>query len=228
MNAPSCPQFDALHSLDWTDLVEVGARTHTVLEELTGHGGRLLLDLLERLPAQRDLLGLCERLPFMDKLVLWQAAGSAVRLRAHVFRPGYADWPHNHRFTFTSRIVHGCYLHRVFAESVLESQDEPSCWQPLAVRHERPGDEYVMHHEAVHSLTVLDTTVSLVLRGPIVKPSAVLVNGSTGERGSLLGSDREPARLRAEKQMDAATVAEVATEIRSAVGTAPEHRRSVA
>jgi hypothetical protein len=50
----------------------------------------------------------------MRKLVLHDDADLGVRLRLHLYRGGFFDRPHNHRWSFASRILHGGYRHRLF------------------------------------------------------------------------------------------------------------------
>jgi len=54
---------------------------------------------------------------FMYKLVLYNAAELAVRLRLHVYQAGFFDRPHNHRWSFASHILRGGYVHRIFGSA---------------------------------------------------------------------------------------------------------------
>jgi predicted metal-dependent enzyme (double-stranded beta helix superfamily) len=214
LSKPAVAAVGPLRELDWTDGTTASASSHTVLHWLTRNSSRVLLALLDQLEQRPELHGLCEHLDFMDKLVLWTAPEGSSRLRLHVFRPGYVDWPHNHRFDFVSRILSGRYLHRIYPEAVLTSKSSPAQWTPLMTRVERPGSEYLLQHDAVHAVTATTTTISVAVRGPIVKQRAIVLNGQTGARVDLLGADDEPADVRRRKRMSRTLRAQVAAEVR--------------
>lgn len=166
----------------------------------------LLRTLVEDVAA-RGATG-CESYPCMDKLVLWQSDDAATRLRLHVFSPGYADRPHNHRWSFASRILRGRYVHSVYGseDDVLAAARSGSPVRPALVHEERAGSQYLLDHSLVHSLHTDEVTVSLLLRGPAVKAEYFTLEGPLAEDASpelvvSTGATLETAEVRASKAM---------------------------
>lgn len=158
----------------------------------------------------------CESYPCMDKLVLWQSDDRRTRLRLHLFSPGYSDRPHNHRWSFASRILRGRYLQSIYGteDVVLDAVRRRAQVRPLLAHDEGLGSHYFLEHSLVHSLRTDVLTVSLVLRGPAVKSEYFTLEGTrAAEAGPRLvlstGSTRESADERASKSMTPARHAEV-------------------
>lgn len=104
--------FTPLSTLDWNDLAAVNAASTRLLDQLTSTPA-ILADLVERIPDDAHLSRLCEHYDILDKLVLHDDP-AGWRLRLHVFLDGYFDRPHNHRWTYTSRILTGSYTHILY------------------------------------------------------------------------------------------------------------------
>jgi hypothetical protein len=209
--------FPLLSDLRWSDCDAVAAAAVRIFDVLCADRHRELRRLLGTLSGATTLLPLCERLDFMDKLVVWEERNLDVRIRLHVFRPGYSDRPHNHRFTFASRILAGAYRHDLYGHESLLG-DTSHEWQPLVARMEEPGSQYVMHHDAVHRVVAAEPTLSLVLRGPIVKATSVIVDRITGQRTTLVSVARERADLRMSKAMPEPVVAHTITSALALLG----------
>ncbi len=181
---------------DWDDLEAVGDRSRSVFRQLVHEGG--LVAALEGLRHDEHLRGMCERYDFLDKLVLFDDPDTSVRVRLHLFRSGYYDRPHNHRWSFASRIVRGKYVHRLYGrEDVLLGRGEDDPLEPIMERVERPDDEYVLHHNSVHSVQAEEDTISLVLRGPAAKDRFLIRDRDAGSfwvKGAASESEQERAR----------------------------------
>src|SRR5690348_4625553 len=116
------PPFAELHDLDWDDLPAVTASTDKILTALD-QDRALLRQLATEALADPDLVRLCEHYDIRDKIVLHDDP-QGWRLRLHVFLPGYFDRPHNHRWTYASRILHGSYTHTLYGtEELLGDSD---------------------------------------------------------------------------------------------------------
>lgn len=169
-----------------------------------------------------DERGGCESYPCMDKLVLWQSADRSTRLRLHLFTPGYVDRPHNHRWSFVSRILRGGYVHSVYGseDDVLATVREGVPVRPVLAHDEGAGSQYFLDHSLVHSLRADVVTVSLLLRGPSVKASYFTLDpgavAETEPSGLVLstGSALEPTDVRASKIMSAERLAAVTALLR--------------
>lgn len=198
----------ATGGLDWTRPQVTAQRAREVLDRLTGRPD-LLASLVRDVTRSGAPGAASESYPRMDKLVVWQSADAAVRLRLHVFYPGYVDRPHNHRWSFVSRLLSGSYLHTLYGvdADVLREVRQGSEPRPRYLRYEQVGGDYFLEDSMVHSLRAEQTTVSLVLRGPAVKERYFTVlpdDGSTPVAERLEwsgGAAREPVTQRREKQI---------------------------
>lgn len=203
------------------------SRTQARLDALIAEGGPIewdrplsaqprIADIFDRLLAEDGLLGCavgqlqdrlegCESYPGMDKLVLWQSQDGALRLRLHLFSPGYTDRPHNHRWSFATRVLAGTYLHTVYGSGreVLSRGEQGIAPAPLHVHEVSAGAGYFLDHELVHSLATETHTVSLVLRGPSTRPDYFTWEPAAGEVVWSLGAVRETADQRRDKAMSA-------------------------
>lgn len=167
-------------AIDWNDLATVTATNDKLLTALDSNR-TALRELAERAIDNPRLLRLCEHYDILDKIVLHDDPGGW-RLRLHVFLPGYFDRPHNHRWTYSSRIVHGSYVHTLYGtEYQLGNGDiDVAALQPRMVRTESTSDFYTLHHTMIHSVTAQPYTTSLIVRGPAVKDRFLVTDRMTG------------------------------------------------
>jgi hypothetical protein len=204
--------IEPLRSLDWEDTDAVEAATVKALAMLTSQP-RMLRDLLLDLPERPDLLGLCEHYDILDKIVLHDDP-SGVRVRLHVFLPGYFDRPHNHRWSYASTILRGQYRHYLFGDADLDETIDPTSLKALMVRDEQPGSTYALHHTMVHAVVAEPYTVSLVIRGPAVKDRFLVMDRKTGQSWWQYGANQEPAYDAEQKRMSVERLAELTTSLR--------------
>lgn len=141
---------------------------------------QLVLDV----PKNKELLSDSTHYERVDKLVLWNSDDKAMQIRLHV----YANQPcsgkvrnlaniseaHNHRWSFSTKILSGGYFHTIYRMDVVETGKHHLV--PVMVRHEGVGSCYVLHHSQYHSIIEEPNTVSLIVRGPIEKPSFQVIN----------------------------------------------------
>jgi hypothetical protein len=164
-----------------------------------------------RLPQQDQR---CVRdLALLDKLVLWDdPTGFRVRLR--VFLPGYFDRPHNHRWSYSSRVLIGQYRHILFWDVNLDEHVDPAALTPVMVCWKQAGSSYVLHDSMVHAVVAEAYTVSLVIRGPAVKDRFLVMDRGTGESWWQYGAGRESTEEAAKKQMSVERVLELVDRLR--------------
>jgi hypothetical protein len=182
-----------LVGLDWNDLSRVQEIGSRALLELSLNGQ--LCELLAALPQQGALVDKCEHLRSLDKLVLFDDVPSGVRLRLHLFADRYLDLPHNHRWSYTSLMLAGGYTHFVYeplGEGV-GSRDIRTL-RPLSVQRVPPGAVYTLDHAMVHSLAANASTMTLVLRGPVMKPRAIWTDKTTNETWRHEGGKADPLK----------------------------------
>jgi hypothetical protein len=199
--------FEPLGALDWDETGAVEAAARKALAALLEEPS-VILRALERLPGRPELVRLCEHYDILDKLVLHDDP-SGVRLRLHVFLPGYFDRPHNHRWSYASTILRGQYRHYLFGDAELDDEADPSILRPLMVRQEGLGSPYALHHTMVHAVVAEPFTVSLVIRGPAVKDRFLVMDRQTGQSWWQYGASRETAQEVAAKRMNSERLGEL-------------------
>lgn len=194
-------RFDRLAHIDWEQppsvLAECAALFDELSEDLDG-----LVELLRAIPADEHLAEMCEGYDFLHKLVLHDHQATGARVRLHLYRPGYFERPHNHRWTFASRILRGSYEHRIFGtEEALDEDTDPDTLTPIHFREERAGATYVLHHTSVHSVQAQADSISLIVRGPAAKRSFLILDRATGAPIWVSGAADESPQTRASKQL---------------------------
>lgn len=189
-----------ISKLDWNDLPAVTAASDTLLTRLDTERD-LLRGLVDGALADPNLLRLCEHYDILDKIVIHDDP-TGWRLRLHVFLPGYFDRPHNHRWSYVSRILHGSYTHTLYGtEDLLGDTIDPATLVPRMVRTEQPGDTYTLHHTMIHSVVAQPYTTSLIVRGPAVKDRFVVTDRHTGQAWWQYGAASEDPTEAARKRM---------------------------
>ncbi|MFI6169063.1 hypothetical protein ACIBCN_19955 [Nocardia sp. NPDC051052] len=194
--------------LDWDDIDEVEMMCRAALDELAQNPG-IVRARLEELPNRPELLKLCEHYDILDKIVLASDDRTGVRIRLHVFLPGYFDRPHNHRWSYASRILRGHYRHYLFGNAELDEQVDPAKLPVLQVRDEPVGTSYALHHSMVHAVVAEPFSVSLVIRGPAVKDRFLVMDRHTNEAWWQYGARNESEAEATKKQMSRTRFAEV-------------------
>jgi hypothetical protein len=227
MTAIAPPTFYApLSGLDWHDLTAVTVASTKVLDRLSTDRA-LLGDLTYAVLDDPHLAGLCEHYDILDKIVLHDDP-DGWRLRLHVFLNGYFDRPHNHRWTYTSRIISGTYTHTLYgAEHDFTDEVDVAALSPRLIRTEEPGDTYTLHHSMIHSVVADGETVTLIVRGPAVKDRFVVTDRATGKAWWQYGAATETPRAAAAKRMTGRQLRDCITALQTAgVFTSEPARRT--
>jgi hypothetical protein len=194
------PVLLGLRDINWEDTGSVLTHATPIFDALCGKPD-LLTGLLDNLSADEHLAPMCEHYDFMDKLVLHDDTEAQARVRLHLYRPGYFDRPHNHRWSFASHILRGSYLHRIFGRDDQFGEDtEPDTLQPIHERVEGPGATYALHHTSVHTVQAEADTISILLRGPAAKDRFLILDRA-GPSFWVYGAAQESPQTRASKQM---------------------------
>ncbi len=186
--------------IDWDDIDDVEINCREALNELAAEP-RIVRQRLDDLPNRPELLAMCEHYDILDKIVLHSDDDPGIRIRLHVFLPGYFDRPHNHRWSYASRILRGQYRHYLFGNTELDEQVDPNKLPVLQVREEPIGTSYALHHSMVHAVVAEPFTVSLVVRGPAVKEKFLVMDRHTNEAWWQYGAKQETAEEAEQKRM---------------------------
>jgi hypothetical protein len=201
-----------LRSIDWDNIDEVERATHVALAELL-RDRSAIRSILLGLPDRPELMGLCEHYDILDKIVLY-TDDCGIRVRLHVFLPGYFDRPHNHRWSYASQILRGGYRHFLYGNAELDETIDPSELKALHVRDEPSGTSYALHHSMVHAVVAEPFTVSLIIRGPAVKDRFLVMDRATGESWWQYGATQESAEDAARKQMSSTRLVDLTNQLR--------------
>lgn len=190
-----------LSKIDWNDIISINSITVPILLSLSDDKG-LLRNYVESVLEQPYLAGLCEHYDILDKIVIYEDPTTGARARLHIFSPGYFDRPHNHRWSYSTKIITGRYQHFLYGNytssiSTLNLID----LAPILVRDELPGNIYTLSHSMVHSVIAEPYTVSLVIRGPSVKESFMIADRESRVQWWQYGAKDESAEMRATKAM---------------------------
>jgi hypothetical protein len=199
---------EALCWIDWDDIDEVEKACREVLDELVANPS-IVRTRLDDLPNRPELLAMCEHYDILDKIVLHSDDNPGIRIRLHVFLPGYFDRPHNHRWSYASRILRGHYRHYLFGNAEVDEQIAPAKLSVLQAREEPIGTCYALHHSMVHAVVAEPYTVSLVIRGPAVKNRFLVMDRKTGEAWWQYGAKQESADEVERKRMSTERLREV-------------------
>ncbi|WP_433358861.1 hypothetical protein [Streptosporangium sp. CA-115845] len=192
----------ALRAADWNDTAHVEASTAGLLAELAADPAALRA-AVEAISGDRHLQQLCEHYDILDKLVLHDDP-SGFRVRLHLFGPEHYDRPHNHRWTYSARLLSGSYTHTLYGtEEGFDETTDVSRLHPTMVRTEHTGDGYTLHHTMVHAAVAQPDTVSLIVRGPAVKDRFLVTDRATGQVWWQHGAAQESPAEAAAKRMHA-------------------------
>ena len=191
----------ALERIDWDNTGSILAGATPVFDLVAGNSV-VLAGLLDNLQRDAHLQAMCERYDFLDKLVLADIPRSGIRIRLHLYRAGYYDRPHNHRWSFASRIMRGQYVHRIFGQdSDFTPDTDPSTLRPIHERVESSGAAYALHHTSIHTVQAEEGTVSLLIRGPAAKERFLILDRAAGGSFWAYGAATETPQQQAAKRM---------------------------
>ncbi|MFI5496839.1 hypothetical protein [Actinoplanes sp. NPDC051859] len=209
-------------TVDWTDFEAAGELTRDLAQRLAEDKDSLR-KLVYRVEHDPELLAKCERHQLLDYLVVYDAVDRGLRIRLHLSTDDHFDRPHDHRFSFSTRILAGGYTHTWYTlPTDLYPGDDPEARRylsrhqsdprahvrahmaeltPHLTRWEGPGNTYTLHHSAIHTTFTTPDTVSLFVRGPAEKDRSVIMDIDTGDVWWRFGRQDEPENRVREKVM---------------------------
>jgi len=217
MNPPH-PSFLGLAGIDWEDTGSILCGSTPIHAAFTTDP-HLLPQLLDNLTRDAHLQEMCERYDFLDKLVLYDDIHAQVRVRLHLYRSGYFDRPHNHRWSFASHILRGRYLHRIYGrDDTFDENTDPATLRPIHERIETAGSSYALHHTSVHTVQAEADSISILLRGPAAKDRFLILDRA-GSPFWVYGAAQETPETRASKRMTPTQLDQTITRVRSLTTT---------
>jgi hypothetical protein len=175
--------------------------SQALLFELCNKQGKLR-ELVENVSQDEELFSLCEHYDILDKIVLFSCPDTGFRIRLHLFADGYFDRPHSHRWSYSSLILNGGYLHSLYVlPKNIENISSPRCLVPISMRREKKGDSYTLHYSQFHSVIAEPQTITLVVRGPAETDRFLVMDKVTDQAWWQYGAKDENAKERENKKM---------------------------
>jgi len=211
-------------TIDWSDFAESSRISSGIVRELARDR-----DLLRRmvLDGEKDphLRPLAEKHGELNYVVLYDALDRGMRIRLHKFTKGLEDIPHNHRFSFSSALLAGSYVHTLFhldrGEDGAQGREPWALGQPEGIRSDvelrnltlygyspaletkqAAGSSYSLHHTTVHKTWMPDEDAySIFCRGPAAKPCALQLEPDVRTYRWKFGQANETEESVAERKM---------------------------
>lgn len=174
------------YRVDWADLSKAHLQNSQFLTALSADA-KAMRELVDGVRTDPRLWDMCEHNRLFDKLVLHDAPDRNFRIRLHVWSNMEVAAPHDHRWSFTTRLLTGSYDHVLY--HVIEDADASvaPAFEPRVQTTERAGDSYTIHHDTVHATTTKANTISLLVRGPAEKSVSRRMDPNTGKLWFGLG-----------------------------------------
>ncbi|MGA4497894.1 hypothetical protein ACPC0Q_19410 [Bacillus bombysepticus] len=183
--------FKPLQEIDWENVEEVNSTSRIILKKLVSDK-HYLSELLDCVRFDSHLFGLCEHYDILDKIVLYDDKEHNFRIRLHIFLPGYYDRPHNHRWSYSSLILHGSYKHYFYGtDQEIHDRIDVNDLKPIMIREESQNSFYTLQHNMVHAVLAEPYTVSLIVRGPSFKERFLVMDRKTNQAWWQYGSKDE-------------------------------------
>lgn len=158
-----------------------------------------LRHLCESVEQTSSLREKCERYDLLTKIVLHESNNGA-RLRLHIFHEGYFDRPHNHRWPYSSNILSGKYIHRLYLSKRSVSETTLADLIPVLDETRGPGQPYSLNTGIFHSVTSLGPTITLITRGPATERSFRVLDRKEGTAWTQVGAaDESPAERKSKE-----------------------------
>jgi hypothetical protein len=194
------------YRVEWDELESAHRQNAQFLEALAADKSAMR-SLIERVPHDPELREMCEHNRTLDKLVLHDAPDRGFRIRVHLWSDTEFGHPHNHRWSFTTRLLTGCYEHVIYEAPGGFNAPEPGSPDQtieLAERFrtvERAGDSYTMHHGMVHCTTTTPRTITMMVRGPIGQSLSLTTDPATGKFWFGVGRQKQTSQEVARRRL---------------------------
>lgn len=175
--------LERLESLEWQAAGHLDPRILTVLTDLGHHPG-IVFEMVNswtvRSLERRQLS--CHETATHYKWFIYFDKKRRFKVWLHQYKPererriGYAEVPHNHRYSLASVVLSGGFMHHYYnAGPELSECVEERCTY-------RPGDAYLVTWQRVHKLSELaDQTLTVVIEGPPVRNFSEAFYSSRGD-----------------------------------------------
>lgn len=192
---------DKVNHLNWEEPEKFFEEMRNILQTLAENRS-LLAALVLGVRENSELMSLCERYDFFDKIVLLKDPANRFRLRLSIFSQVESNRPHFHRWSYGCLLLRGSYMHAIFGkEQMLEGNVECDSLIPLHLYKVTAGSSYFLHHSLVHAVKAEEGTVSLLLQGPPMKERFLVVDRKIKKQWWEYCTEKETFEERKRKQM---------------------------
>ncbi len=189
-----------LPRLNWMDLDETNRICTDILQKMSDRA--VLRSLVERTENDPELFALCETHALDDKIVLHNDLPNGYRIRLRLANDEQYERAHNHRFSFTTLILHGTYYQRWYeVNGPVGDQTTLADVKPVCIREEPQGSIFTIDHDTIHSTLTSKDTISLVICGPAMKDKAFIIRMDSGEVWYKVGKSLETEERKKEVLM---------------------------
>ena len=197
-------------AVDWNGSFSSLEACQALSQQLTE--SKFLQELLMTLPINSKLLEQCEQLQGIKKLVLIDDTANDIKLRIHLFEDYAFDVAHNHKWSFFSTVLKGGYTQFLHGEVGNNATTEDIQKMPVstATRYEE-GDSYFLRHNMVHSLRALPKTVTLVIRGPILRQQSLWHDFKSKKQWYHQGDETDSLKRKLRVHETEATVSKISS-----------------
>lgn len=158
--------------IDWRDMHQASAAAIRILQDVVSRRG-LLAELVARVPSTPELRNECWRDRGHQRMLIWDAPDKGYRIELRRAVQDRTTKPHGHAYPQATAVLHGTYAQTLFDISRPDrKRTGPPELHALSVRHERVGQVFALHHQALHATRVAAGTILAVLRGPVMADGA--------------------------------------------------------
>lgn len=187
----SIPSWLERVSIDWSKSDDASRISREMAQELASNRS-MLRTLVFAAIENEQLTGLAEKHGELNYIVLYDALERGFRIRLHRFSKGLEDIPHNHRFSFSSALLKGSYIHTMFELQRQDTDPAADPWtldqpegsftgdalgklaicglQEILQTRQSAGTSYTMNHHAIHKTAMPDEDAfSVFVRSPAQK-----------------------------------------------------------
>lgn len=188
-------------AINWMDFEDAATRTRSILERLA-QDRRVLSELTRLVRGREHLFALCECHALDDKIVIYDGLEvQNFRIRWRLAKSEQYERVHTHRFSFTTRILHGNHCETLYDTSLSDEQVVLSDLKPMMVRRLVKDQDFTIHHSTYHSTLTSNGAVALLVRGPAEKQRAPILRSNTDHKWYRYGAADESHDRRTEKAM---------------------------
>ena len=182
--------FKDLPSLNWDNFEETSQITINICKEMANK--KILTQAIRKVETDPELFDLCEEHELDDKIVIYNNLEKGYRIRLRLGNGDQYERAHNHRFPFTTLILHGTYYQAWYGvKGQFNKNTKLKDITKLCARVEGKGAYFSISDSAVHSTQTDLNTISLVICGPPKKDKTNIIHMETGEAWSKWGKKFE-------------------------------------